>query len=46
MNEIHLLSITDGEIVEFKKESRWAVLELNYLNGQWTIVRHKDEISE
>ncbi len=36
----------DGEIVEFKKESRWAVLELNYLNGQWTIVRHKDEISE
>ncbi len=36
----------DGEIIEFKKESRWAVLELNYVNGQWTIVRHKDETSE
>ena len=36
----------DGEIIEFKKESRWAALELNYVNGQWTIVRHKDETSE
>ena len=36
----------DGEIIEFKKESRWAALELKYVNGQWTIVRHKDEISE
>ena len=36
----------DGEITEFKKESRWAALELKYVNGQWTIVRHKDEISE
>ena len=36
----------DGEIIEFKKESHWAALELKYVNGQWTIVRHKDEISE
>ena len=36
----------NGEIIEFKKESRWAALELKYVNGQWTIVRHKDEISE
>ena len=36
----------DGEIIEFKKESRWAALELKYVNGQWTILRHKDEISE
>ena len=36
----------DGEIIESKKESRWAALELKYVNGQWTIVRHKDEISE
>ena len=36
----------EGEIIEFKKESRWAALELNYVNGQWTIVRQKDETSE
>ena len=36
----------DGEIIEFKKESRWAALELKYVDRQWTIVRHKDEISE
>ena len=31
----------DGEIIEFKKESRWAALELKYVNGQWTMDNSK-----
>ena len=33
----------DGTVKHFDSGYRWAAVELRYVNGQWTVVRHKDE---
>ena len=35
----------DGKIQNYAQEQRWAAVELNYKNGQWIVVRQKDEES-
>ena len=35
----------DGKTQNYAQEQRWAAVELNYKNGQWVIVRQKDEES-
>ena len=35
----------DGKIQNYAQEQRWAAVELNYKNGQWVVVRQKDEES-
>lgn len=33
----------DGTVKHFDSGYRWAAVELRYIDGQWTVVRHKDE---
>jgi len=33
----------DGTVKHFDSGYRWAAVELRYVDGQWTVVRHKDE---
>ena len=33
----------DGTVKHFDSGYRWAAVELHYIDGQWTVVRHKDE---
>ncbi len=33
----------DGKVQNYAQEQRWAAVELNYKNGQWIVVRQKDE---
>ena len=35
----------DGKTQNYAQEQRWAAVELNYKNGQWVVVRQKDEES-
>ena len=35
----------DGKVQSYVQEQRWTALELSYKNGQWIVVRQKDEES-
>ena len=35
----------DGKTQNYAQEQRWAAVELNYKNGQWVVVKQKDEES-